>query len=56
MLNDRTSPCVLIDEDLAMNDDEDIGGRRQPKGRIAAFLVLMVAAIVVYAIVLIRLD
>ena len=39
-----------------MNDDDDMGGRRQPKGRIGAFLVLMVAAIVVYAIVLIRLD
>lgn len=55
-LNDRRLPRVLSDEDLAMNDDEDMGGGRQPKGRIAAFLVLMVAAIVVYAIVLLRLD
>ena len=39
-----------------MNDDEDLGGRRQPKGRITALLLLMTAAIVIYAIVLIKLD
>ena len=55
-VNDRRLRRVLTDEDLAMNDDEDIGGGRQPKGRITAFLVLMIAAIVVYAIVLLRLD
>lgn len=39
-----------------MNDDEASGGRRLVKGRVAALVVLMIAAIVVYAIVLLRLE
>lgn len=55
-MNDSNTARVLPDEGRVMNDDESSGGRRQPKGRIAVFLVLMAVAIVVYAIVLIRLD
>ena len=39
-----------------MDDDEDTDGGRQPKGRMAALLVLMTAIIVVYAIFLIKFD
>ena len=55
-LNDRGFLRVHVDEGRAMNDNEAAGGRRPPKGRIAALLVLMIATIVVYAIVLLRLE